>query len=177
MTLKNMKEGFCKLPYYLEQGGVCRQLAVKINDHSGYKTGGLAKACEKSGILLPDKELMDPYKTCMNVAYESLMLRPLFKQYALGDLCLPELWYAHENSSAKQRILLNLPPAEPKWSKGSNVAAMISAFVEQECPLTKEHIDALGVQALPNESPVQTLLRHASVAHLYKQDKEWTVVS
>lgn len=165
-----------ELPYYLEKDGKIRQLAVKIRDHSGYKTGGLESAADKSGIPMPHKGLMDVYKDRMHIAYDDPQLRPQFIQYAKGDLILDELFESHKRSIEYLTTTLGINNLRhPPMTKGRTVAETLLQTIQAHIPFAAKHLELLDIpyEGKPT-APIKYLLDQCSVKTLIAKEKEFT---
>ena len=75
------------------------QLKVKIKDWLGVEYTSLLNTCLSYNIEMPQKSLMDSYKSNMDVAYADPELRETFISYALADLVLGELSSTYNSKS------------------------------------------------------------------------------
>ena len=112
------------------------QLKVKIKDWFGVEYTSLLNTCLSYNIEMPQKSLMDSYKSNMDVAYADPELRETFISYALADLVLGELSSTYNSNYKELCDLLGIEDSkEAPMTKGSKVARMFIRLLEMNFPV------------------------------------------
>lgn len=114
-----------------------RQLVVSIKDLFGIDYESLRSTAAAYNVHMPDKDIMDEYKLCMDKAY---LERPdEMIKYALGDLILGELWEAYERNYEQLCELFGIKAVFPiPGTKGSFVAKLFSEVLSSRLNLPED---------------------------------------
>ena len=87
------KDFWLNLPLVIHDGYTHKDLQVKICvvDWFGIEYSSLKETCRSYAISMENKDLMDEFKTCMDVPYRDNQHRDNFIKYAESDLLLSQL--------------------------------------------------------------------------------------
>ena len=122
-----------KLPIFLTSEEYGRsQITLNVSDLGKIGVGGLKNVAQSLGIPMENKNLMDDYKSKMDLAYKDLILREAFIRYAKSDACI--LFEMRERNNERSIALyetLDLnPPAKEKLTTGSIVAGLFYEWIK-----------------------------------------------
>ena len=106
--------------------------------------GSYASYAESSGIELPDKTLMDDYKTDMRYPLENHPQE--FIKYALGDLHCRDIYRATQAQTNRVCESLNIDYIDTSLTVGSTVNKILMSYYEQkhDIPMTEKKLQELN---------------------------------
>lgn len=123
--------------------GIGYALQIHVVDWFGIEYTSLIETCRIYNIDMVNKSIMDKYKSCMNVPYQTRSTREDFIRYACSDLVLWDLYNKYRDHYINLCSLLNIKDDVkcPPMTKGSRVVRlfkkMLNSKLSVSIPLLK----------------------------------------